>query len=78
MFAIFHHYTQWSWDNLPKELTESVHMTLDTPTCMDDTMSSNNATDINTLASYPGPLRGRRKGLVHTDCACVVNHPESG
>ena len=47
MFAIFHHYTQWSWDNLPKELTESVHMTLDTPTCMDDAMSSND-TDINT------------------------------
>ena len=29
MFAIFHHYTKWSWDNLPKELTCSSHMTLD-------------------------------------------------
>lgn len=45
MFAIFHHYTQWSWDSLPKELTESIHMTLDTPTCMDDVMSSND-TDV--------------------------------
>lgn len=45
MFAIFHHYTQWSWDSLPKELTESVHMTLDTPICMDDAVSSND-TDI--------------------------------
>ena len=43
MFAIFHHYTQWSWNSLPKELTESVHMTLDTPTCMDNVMSSNDA-----------------------------------
>ena len=46
MFAIFHHYTQWNWDNLPKELTESVHMTLDTPMCVDDAVSSND-TDIN-------------------------------
>ena len=23
------------------------------------------------LASYPGPLRWRRKGLVHTVCACT-------
>ena len=23
------------------------------------------------LASFPGPLRGRRKGLVHTVCACA-------
>jgi hypothetical protein len=45
MFAIFHHYTQWSWDSLPKELTESIHMTLDTPTCMDDVMTSND-TDV--------------------------------
>ena len=37
--------TQWSWDSLPKELTESVYMTLDTPICMDDAMSSND-TDI--------------------------------
>lgn len=47
MFAIFHHYTQWSWDNLPNKLTESVHMTLDTPTCMDDSTSFND-TDMNT------------------------------
>ena len=40
---MFHHYAQWSWDSLPKELTESVHMTLDTPTYMDDVMSSNDA-----------------------------------
>ena len=47
MFAIFHHFTQWSWDNLPKELTESVHMTLDTSTHTDDAVSSND-TDNNT------------------------------
>ena len=29
MFAIFHHHPQWSWHNLPKELTCSSHMTLD-------------------------------------------------
>ena len=29
MFAIFHHYPEWSWDDLPKELTNSSHMTLD-------------------------------------------------
>ena len=29
------------------------------------------------LASSPGPSP-REKGLVHTDCACVVLYPESG
>ena len=29
MFAIFHHFPQWSWDNLPNTLTNSHHMTLD-------------------------------------------------
>ena len=24
------------------------------------------------LASYPGPLRRRRKGLVHTVCTCII------
>ena len=29
MFAVFHHYPKWTWDDLPKELTNSTHMTLD-------------------------------------------------
>ena len=29
MFAIFRHFPQWSWDNLPNTLTNSPHMTLD-------------------------------------------------
>ena len=29
MFAIFHHYPKWSWDDLPSDLTNSSHMTLD-------------------------------------------------
>ena len=29
MFAIFHHYPSWSWDDLPATLTSSSHLTLD-------------------------------------------------
>ena len=29
MFPVFHHFPKWSWDNLPKALTNSPHMTLD-------------------------------------------------
>lgn len=41
MFAIFQNYPQWSWESLPKNLTESVHMTLDNPICKDDQEVSN-------------------------------------
>ena len=40
-FAILQHYPQWSWESLPKDLTESVHMTLDNPVCKDDQEVSN-------------------------------------
>ena len=36
MFVVFNHYPKWNWDSLPKELTESVHMTLDNPSCTDN------------------------------------------
>ena len=29
MFAVFNNFPQWSWDDLPKKLTNSTHMTLD-------------------------------------------------
>ena len=29
MFAVFHHYPAWTWNNLPLQLTESAHMLLD-------------------------------------------------
>ena len=32
----------------------------------------------NMLASYPGPLRRRRKGLVHTVCACIIFPVKAG
>jgi len=28
-FAVFYHFPTWSWNDLPKSLTESIHMTLD-------------------------------------------------
>ena len=30
MFAIFHHFTEWSWNNLPSRLVNAEHLTLDT------------------------------------------------
>ncbi len=30
MFAIFHHFPKWSWNDLPLELTDAAHMLLDT------------------------------------------------
>ena len=31
-----------------------------------------------TVASYPGPLRRRSKGLVHTVCACIIFPVKAG
>ena len=49
------------------------------PGCAPHAPSSSQEVAEGLLASYPGPFEGRRrKGLVHTDCTCVINHPESG
>ena len=46
-----------------------------------DNPSTPAAAHIHTSPSLvPRPFeggRGRRKGLVHTGCACVINHPDS-
>ena len=66
MFAVFHHFPKWSWDDLPKALTNSPHMTLDqnltdasedsfTPTCTlygDNEQELGNSEEIN-ACSFP-------------------------
>ena len=47
MFAVFHHFPQWTWNSLPKTLTNAPHMTL---TCtLNDPLMDVPYSDVDTL-----------------------------